>query len=668
MAKSDFTLAFNEITEAHHLPRDVVIDALKQALVSAYRRDADIGSAQRVEAEVDLLTQTTQYRVLLEKEVVGNNEVISPRTEIALDEARRIDPNAKVGDMVMVPQETNTKSFGRIAAQTAKQVILQKIREAERRTLYNEYKARQDDLVTGQVQSVSSQSITLTLSGRAEAVMPVSQMIRGERYKQHDKIRCVVIEVKESTRGPQIIVSRAHKNMLRRLLEYEVPEIFNGQVEIKSIAREPGQRSKVAVSAVQPGIDPVGACVGMRGVRIQSIVKELNEEKIDVIEWNPDARIFIAKALSPAIVTGVYLENDPDQGNTATVVVPDDYLSLAIGREGQNARLAAKLTGWRIDIKSVSESAMNAMARIQDGTLAKLGAEQPDLITEVNRIMEKKAANRTVMPEEYQTLSRFVQMAEQRLVEMREAGHARRHKAMDRVKARVPKKAYTMPIEELELAKDINQVLRARNITNVGDLMLRLYAEEDLLQAALDAANLPADTMDAIAAAVISLVPMEDVKATRPETPAPKAEPTPPVVANVVPDAAAVAEPAPSGVAERAPIDEEEEAPPAFVDDVPPVAPRQRPSRPALRPTPAPAPEPAQPVAEAEPFEDFDELPEDKDKASKGGKPQRGGKSQRGGKMNQFRELIFDEDRGEVVIKRKRKGGRGGRDWEAFDE
>jgi len=357
MAKSEFTLAFNEITETHHLPRQIVIEALQQALISAYRRDSGASPAQRVDAEVDL--NTNVHKILVEMEVV--DEVKNERTEVSLEKARYFEPNTQLGDLVMVPIEYNMKTFGRIAAQTAKQVILQKIREAERKSLYEEYKDREGDLITGQVQSVSGQSITLSL-GRAEAIMPRNQQIQGERYRAHDKVRTYVLEVKESSRGPQIIVSRAHKNMLRRLLEYEVPEIYNGQVEIKNIAREPGHRSKVAVSALQPGVDPVGACVGLRGMRIQNIVKELNEEKIDVIEWNADQSVFIAKALSPARVSGVYLEEDLDQGHTATVIVPDDQLSLAIGREGQNARLAAKLTGWRIDIKSVSEAAITAYA------------------------------------------------------------------------------------------------------------------------------------------------------------------------------------------------------------------------------------------------------------------------------------------------------------------
>ena len=293
-----------------------------------------------------------------------STEVQDNRTEVELEKARYFNPEANYGDMVMVQAEGTTKQFGRIAAQTAKQVILQKIREAERNSLYDEFIEREGDLVHGTVQSVNASMVTLGL-GRAEAILPRAQQIPGEKYKPHEKLRAYVLEVKKTNRGPQIVVSRSHRSMLRRLLEYEVPEIYNGQVEIKNIAREAGYRSKVAVAALQEGIDPVGACVGMRGIRIQNIVKELHEEKIDVIEWNPNQEIFIAKALSPARVSGVYLEDDPDIGRTAVVIVPDDQLSLAIGREGQNARLAAKLTGWRIDIKSVTEAVQEAVENIE---------------------------------------------------------------------------------------------------------------------------------------------------------------------------------------------------------------------------------------------------------------------------------------------------------------
>jgi transcription termination/antitermination protein NusA len=392
--KSEFEIAFNEILESRALPREMVLEAVRTALISAYRRDSGIGASQRVEASLDL--NTLRPRIVVEKEVVDS--VQDNRTEVDLETARFYEPEANLGDMVMVRVEGTMKNFGRIAAQTAKQVVLQKIREAERNSVYDEYSEREGDLVTGTVQSVNSNMATLSL-GRAEAILPRAQQIPGEKYKPHDKVRVYIVEVKKGNRGPQIVVSRSHRNMLRRLLEYEVPEIYNGQVEIKNIAREAGYRSKVAVAAQQEGIDPVGACVGMRGVRIQNIVKELHEEKIDVIEWNPNQEIFIAKALSPARVSGVYLEDDPDAGRTAVVIVPDDQLSLAIGREGQNARLAAKLTGWRIDIKSVTEAVQEALEHINNPPLKDLRAQQPDMVADAQRIMEKRAANRAVMPE-----------------------------------------------------------------------------------------------------------------------------------------------------------------------------------------------------------------------------------------------------------------------------
>jgi N utilization substance protein A len=349
---------------------------------------------------------------------------------------------------------------------------------------------------------VTHNSITVSL-GRAEAVMPRAHQIPGERYRPHDKVRAYVAEVKKNTRGPQIVVSRAHKNMLRRLLEYEVPEIYNGQVEIKNIAREAGARSKVAVAALQEGVDPVGACVGMRGIRIQNIVKELSDEKIDVIEWSPDPAVFIAKALSPARVSDMLLEEDLDTGRTATVVVPDDQLSLAIGREGQNARLAAKLTGWRIDIKSVSEAAIEAFARLSDSPLRLMAEEYPDMLAEVTRIMDKKAANRPIQPEEYRALTDFVSMAERRLLTERETGRAGRRAAMDAVRAVVPESAFQMQIEELELDDDINRALS--RMENVGELMIRMLADEEN-RTDTQAGRAGDDAMEAIRYALEDLV------------------------------------------------------------------------------------------------------------------------------------------------------------------
>ncbi len=354
--RNDFLSALKQICDERNLSQDVVLEAVETALVSAYKRD--FGSAPNIRAQIDL--HSGQTSILAEKQVVDTVE--DERYQISLAEARRIDPQTEVGDTVLL--EATPDDFGRIAAQTAKQIILQRIREAERDVLYDTYTEREGEIVNGTVQHVSDRAITINL-GRVQAMLPRSEQIRTEHYGIGDRISAYVLEVRKSNRGPQIIVSRAHRNMLRRLLELEVPEIFNGTVEIKRIAREAGSRSKVAVWATQEGIDPVGACVGMRGVRIQSIVRALSGEKIDVVQWDPDEQTFVSNALSPAKVLQVNLHEDRERGGkTATVVVSDDQLSLAIGREGQNARLAAKLTGWRIDIKSASEATLEEMRRI----------------------------------------------------------------------------------------------------------------------------------------------------------------------------------------------------------------------------------------------------------------------------------------------------------------
>ncbi len=628
--KSDFTLAFNEIVESRSLPREVVLEALSQALVSAYKRDANIGNNQRVEARID---PTGQARIYLEKEVVDS--VQTDQTEVALDDAREHVPDAQIGDTVMVPVQTGA-SFGRIAAQTAKQVILQRIREAERESLYGEFVEREGDLITGTVQSVTAGAITLSL-GRAEAVMPRAQQIPGERYRPHDKVRAYVVEVKKNTRGPQIVISRAHKNMLRRLLEYEVPEIYNGQVEIKNIAREAGHRSKVAVAALQEGVDPVGACVGMRGIRIQNIVKELSDEKIDVIEWSADPGIFIGKALSPARVSDMLLEDDLDTGRTATVVVPDDQLSLAIGREGQNARLAAKLTGWRIDIKSVSEAALEAFAILDQPPLNALKTDMPDLMAETIRIMDKKQANRPIQPEEFKTLTDFVKIAERKLLEKRESSRVGRRAAMDAVRAVVPEHAYRMQIEELELDDDINQALS--RIENVGELMVRMLADEDNLAWVLKQNGAGDDALEAIRYALEDLVILSQRKAkTEPqpeEKPVEKVEPRP------EPKMPAYLETEPVLEALTA-LDEEAEAElPAFVEPEPEIPQPAKVEKPVRR-------EPIKPpVAGPEPEVAVDEV-------------------DRKRKKSKQRELVFDEKRGEVVAKRKRKGSRNRGEWDEY--
>jgi N utilization substance protein A len=283
-------------------------------------------------------------QVFLERTVV--EELGEEPSDITLEEARTIDPKAEMGSTLRI--DVTPPQFGRIAAQTAKQVVLQKLREAERRRVFDQFNERKGEIVHALVQRIEQGTAIIEMD-KTEAVMPRSEQIPSERYHPGQRLRVVIVEVHETHRGPQVLVSRAHRLMLRRLLEQEVPEIFSGTVEIKAIAREAGARAKVAVAARQEGIDPVGSCVGMRGVRIQNIVNELSGEKIDVVQWDADPAVFVANALSPAQVVNVQIS---EEDNTARVVVPERQLSLAIGKEGQNARLAAKLTGWRIDIRS----------------------------------------------------------------------------------------------------------------------------------------------------------------------------------------------------------------------------------------------------------------------------------------------------------------------------
>lgn len=351
--RNEFILAVNQVCAERQLSKEVVLEAVEAALVTAYKRN--FGAAGNVSAKID--PETGEVKIYAHKTVV--EEVKDPRMQILLSEARQVNPDAELGDVVMI--ETTPKDFGRIAAQTAKQVILQRIREAERDALYQAFAEQEGEIINGVIQSIDAHAIVVNL-GKAEATLPKAEQIPGERYRLNQRIRAYVLEVEKTSRGPRIVLSRAHRNMLRRLLELEVPEIANGAVEIKAIAREAGSRSKVAVAALRPGVDPVGSCVGMRGTRIQGVVNELNGEKIDVVEWSPDPAVFIANALSPAQVAKVHLYEDAEGGKTALVIVPDKQLSLAIGKEGQNARLAAKLTGWRIDIKSTSEAAAEMFA------------------------------------------------------------------------------------------------------------------------------------------------------------------------------------------------------------------------------------------------------------------------------------------------------------------
>jgi N utilization substance protein A len=469
--KSEFLLAFNEICESRGLPKEDVLEALKTALVSAYRRDANVSNTQEVVAEID--PRTGEPTIFAEKEVVDS--IFDNRTEVLLSVARKTHPDAQMGDLVLV--DSTTEKFGRIAAQTAKQVLLQRVREAEREHLFEDFSGREGELVNGTVQSISGQHITIGL-GRTEAILPKSQQVPRERYRAHDKIRVYVLEVRRTSRGPQIVVSRNHRNLLRRLLELEVPEIYNGQVEVKSIAREAGQRSKVAVFALQPGVDPVGACVGMRGVRIQSIVRELNDEKIDVIEWDPDQQFFILKALSPARVSHVFLEEHPDEGRTAVVIVPDDQLSLAIGREGQNARLAAKLTGWRIDIKSLTEAAVDALDHLDNPAVDPALAADEKRLEQINNILEKKEAGRPITSEDYLVLDRLIRDVEGRIIAQRAEKHAEIRRQRAEIRKQIPDIAWHLDLEELDLPGRIHNLLLDNEIETVGAVLLTLEIDE----------------------------------------------------------------------------------------------------------------------------------------------------------------------------------------------
>ena len=340
--KSDFLLAVTQLATERRLPRDVVLGAIEDAVRSAYKREG----TETDDIEVQILPTTGEIIVTLNKAVVET--VNQSAEEITLEEARLIQPDAKIGDTISV--EESPEDAGRIAAQTAKQVVMQRLREAERDQVYDEYAGRINELMTGVVQKVEQGQVIIGL-GRTEATLLHTEQVPSEQYYARQRIRVLIQEVEKGIRGPRILVSRAHRDLIRRLFELEVPEILSGTVVIRNVAREPGYRSKVAVEARQEGIDPVGSCVGLRGVRIQNIVNELHGEKIDVIPWNEDPSVYIGHALSPAQTSRVEITGD----RSALVVVPEQQLSLAIGREGLNARLAARLTGWKIDIRSTSE-------------------------------------------------------------------------------------------------------------------------------------------------------------------------------------------------------------------------------------------------------------------------------------------------------------------------
>jgi len=624
--KSEFALAFNEITERFGLSRETVMAALEAAMVSAYRRSVNASTAQSVEARVD--PETGEVHMFAEKEIVDG--VQSPQTEASLEDARRVTPEAALGDMVMV--DSTPEDFGRVAAQTAKQVILQRLREAERDAQYEEFADREGDMVHGTVHSITPQAVTVGL-GRAEAILPRNQQIPGEGFRVRDRIRVYVLEVRKSSRGPVIVVTRTHPNMLRRLLEMEVPEINTGLVEIKAIAREAGKRAKVAVAALRDGIDPVGACVGLRGVRIQSIVRDLNDEKIDVIEWNSDSATFIQKALSPARVSGVYLDEDPERGRTALVVVPEDQLSLAIGRAGVNARLAARLTGWRIDIKSLVEAASESLNRLRtDPVYVDLVERFAESLPHIEAILAKKEEGRPVTPEEYTALTSFVERVQREVEARRGARRLAYLEKLAQVRGQIEPTAYDTPLDLADLPERVFTALKEAGYDSCGKVLEQLGMNEDKIL-----------SLEGFGPKVV-----EELRDVLRSHPYPQPEPAP-----VEEPLAAVEEPlaaveAAAEVEGPLPIVEAVE-----VEGAPIVAAE---AEAVVEAAPADSLEKAfQAIAEQISAVTAESAEEEEESDESGG-----GKKKKGKKKKGARTVVFDEATGGMVVQKRRKPGRAG--------
>lgn len=356
---ADFIEALNALEKEKGISKDILLSAVESALILAYKRNYN--SQGNVRAEVD--GKTGEIHIYASKAVV--EEVENPASEISLAQARKVNPLYDIGDVI--EEEADTRKFGRIAAQTAKQVVVQRIREAERGNIYEEYVEKENEILTAIVQRVERGSAFVEL-GKTDGLLMPNEMIPGETCEQNQRIKVYVLEVRKEMKGPQVLVSRTHPGLVKRLFELEVPEIMSGVVQIKSIAREAGSRTKIAVYSTDAQVDAVGSCVGQRGGRVERIVNELHNEKIDIVEWDKDIAIYIAKSLSPAKVLMVYIN---EEEKAAKVIVPDNQLSLAIGKEGQNARLAARLTGWKIDIKSQSqaEETLEAMEQEREEAL-----------------------------------------------------------------------------------------------------------------------------------------------------------------------------------------------------------------------------------------------------------------------------------------------------------
>jgi transcription termination/antitermination protein NusA len=562
----------------------------------------------------------------------------------------------------MVLVESTPKDFGRVAAQTARQVIQQRIREAERDSQLSHYSKQLGETVNGVVQAIGPQGVTLGLDMKAEGTMPRNQMIPGERFRVHDRVRALLLEVKHTPRGPQIILSRAHRNFLRRLLENEVPEIYHGLVEVRSISREPGQRSKVAVAALQAGVDPVGACVGIRGVRIQAIVRELNDEKIDVIEWNSDPAAYIAKALSPARVTGVYLNEHAKGAKTATVVVPEDQLSLAIGRDGQNARLAAKLTSWRIDIKSLPEAASDALYKLQNvAEYAFMVPREEEIMPQVETILAKKAEGRPVTPEEYHVLSQFVDRVERGLMLQRLEEEKAKQEREQEARSLVPETTFEIPLDELEISERVRGLLQESGYQNAGDLMYQMSINPDAI---LALSGVGPKAMQEIEQALQTVAVTEEVVEAEPEvqvepgSEAEDAELVEPVAEDQleVPVEALEVEAPVEAVEELAPEAEAVEIPEAVETEV--VSTEEGETEAEVI-TPEEEAEEELPTSLDELFAlkpevlDMVETGDEEDEEEEGRKKKK--------KKKKYVEMEYDPEKGVTVVKKKRK--RGGGDW-----
>ena len=617
--KNEFVLAFNELIEERQLSRDVILHALEKAMVSAYRRAVNTSQAQAIEARVDL--DTGHIAIYAEKEVVDS--IVDDHTEVLLSSARMVDPSCELGDMVMV--ESTPDDFGRVAAQTARQVIQQGMRDAERFEQLKYFEDQVGEIVSGVVQAVNASGLTVGLEKHAEAGLARKDLIAGERFRVHDRVRALIAEVKDNPRGPQIVLSRTHSNFLRRLLENEVPEIYHGIVEIKSIAREPGHRAKVAVIATQPGIDPVGACVGMRGVRIQTIVRELHNEKIDVIEWSEDPTEFIAKAISPAKVVGVYLTERTEKSRTATVVVKEDQLSLAIGRDGQNARLAARLTGWRIDIKSLPEASSDLLYRLeQEPTFVDILNSENALVEAMREILAKKVENITLTGEDYSKMIRFVDSVEKKIYAITHPQYTpAQEKRLAEIRASLPAVIFHQNILDSDLPEHVRYTLQEAGYEDTGSLLVNFLFDQSKVMNITGMGPRAQASMDALAAKHLA-------------PPAPKVEPVKPAEAVAVTAAvktegepteeilAPVAETVDEAVPGEVTVEEPIEFDKLFDASLETIA-----------------------LVEGE----YDEERDDDDETDADGKKKRGKKGRRNVKIE------FDPDKGETVVKRKHRHG-----------